>query len=166
MHITQCVSCLGTCYCSPLIPLKGSAAEPILEDWIEPPHGSESHTAMPLKCHCPATDLPFWYFYPALGFHLARAIPVSCFDIYICNHRLGTRTEPQGSAQGQCFHLALFVVRFGGESWENCPVWAFSTFCCQLRQREVGVGRWFSLPLEKDRVFCMGGQYRINIFSL
>lgn len=126
---------------------------------------------MPLKCHCLATDLPFWYFYPALGFHLALAIPVSCFDIYICDHGLGTRTEPQGSERGQCFHLALFVARFVGEHWENCPVWAFSTYavgtalCYRLRQRGGGVRRWFSLSLETDWVFCMGGQYRITIFS-
>lgn len=120
---------------------------------------------MPLKCHCPATDLPFWYFYSALGFHLAVAIPVSCFDIYICDRGLGTRTEPQGSAQGQSFHLALFVVRFGGKCWENCPVWAFFTcvvgtaFCYRLWQRRVGVGRWFSLVLEMDSVLY-GGQYK------
>ncbi len=114
---------------------------------------AQSHTAMPLKCHCPATDLPFWYFYPALGFHLALAIPVSYFDIYICDHGLGTRTEPQGSERGQCFHLALFVVRFGGEHWKNCPVWAFSPYavgtaiCYRLRQRRGGVRRWFSLLL-------------------
>lgn len=82
-----------------------------------PPYHTESSI-----CHCPTTDLLFWYFYPAQGFHLAQANPFGWFDIYICGRGLRVRTTPGLSRKGQCFYLAVFiVVRFKGELCENCP---------------------------------------------
>lgn len=168
MYITQCVSCPGTRCCSPSIPLKGSAAEPRLEDWIEPRLQWTSTLLRvsyrnAFKMSLPRNRSPSLIFLPCARIPFSSGN--SSFLLWHLHLWLGTRTEPQGSARGQCFHLALFVVRFGGKCWENCPVWAFFTcvvgtaFFYRLWQRRGGVGRWFSLVLEMDSVLY-GGQYK------
>lgn len=110
------------------------------------------HNRFPLLIFLPCARIPFSVGdSPFLLWHLHLWPPI------------GERTELQGSAQGQCFHLALFVARFRGERWENCPVWAFCT--CHLLSavtKEVGVGRWFSSAMQTDRVFWIGGQEIIS----
>ncbi len=134
MHITQCVSCPGTRCCSPSIPLKGSAAEPRLEDWIETRLQTSTLLRVSysnaFKMSLPRNRSPLLIFLPCARIPFSTGNSSFLLWHLHLRPRIGDKNRTSGLRAGPVFPFGTLCCEIWGWTLEELASLSFLPLCC------------------------------------